>query len=218
MKDLIKLAKGVSKFVVGLEGNISGKSENGFYVKASGKSLNNLSKKDLVFCDINGKTDDISLKPSIEVSFHAWLLYNLDIKFVAHTHPVNTLKILCSNELDEFSRNRIFPDQVVFNGRESCVVDYSHPGEDLTDSIKKSVTEYLLKYKISPKLILLKNHGIITLGNTINDCIIATEICEKSAEIFIGCRLLSKINYLSDKDITNILEDDKEKYRQNINE
>jgi len=213
VSELLKLSNYLSKYVIGAEGNTSCKVDNGFYIKASGKSLLNLSDLDLVFCNNDGSyKNNNNLKPSIETGFHSWLLNNLDINFVAHTHPINTLKILCSNEIYNFSEYRLFPDQVVFNGPESCLVEYFHPGDDLVSAIKDSVNAYTNKHNSPPKIILLKNHGIITFGKTINECIIASEMCEKSAEIFLGS--LFNPNYLSKSDINKIVFDDKEKYRQ----
>ena len=210
--DLLKLSNHLSKYVIGAEGNVSCKMDSGFYIKASGKSLENLSDSDLVFCNNDGSYSDGNLKPSIETGFHSWLLNNLDINFVAHTHPINTLKILCSEEIYNFSKYRLFPDQVVFNGPESCVVEYSHPGDELVEGIKNSINDYINKHETLPKIILLKNHGIISFGKTINECIISSEMCEKSAEIFLGS--LFNPNYLSQFDIDKIVSDDKEKYRQ----
>ena len=47
-----------------------------------------------------------------------------------------------------------------------------------------------------PKLILLKNHGIITTGASVRECTVSTLMCEKSAEIFIGAKLLRQVDLL----------------------
>jgi len=215
MVELLKMSHLLSPYVIGAEGNVSCKVNDAFYIKGSGKSLSSLTIEDLVLCDMSGNAHSSSKnRPSIETGFHAWLLSNLDINFVAHTHPINTLKILCSKEIYNFSKFRLFPDQVVFNGPESCVVDYYHPGDELLDGIKISVNEYLLKYGYPPKIILLKNHGVITFGKSINECILSTQMCEKSAEIFLGS--LFNPDYLSNDDINKIINDNKEKYRQSL--
>ena len=74
----------------------------------------------------------------------------------------------------------------------------------------------LISLKLVPKVILLKNHGIITCGKTIDECIISTDICEKSADIFIGSVSLGKINFLSNKELEDLVNDKNEKYRQNL--
>jgi hypothetical protein len=43
-----------------------------------------------------------------------------------------------------------------------------------------------------------------------------TEICEKSAEIFLGSILLGNIKFLSDDETNDLINDKKEKYRQDL--
>lgn len=214
LESLLFLARESSRFCVGPEGNISCKtSDDNFLIKSSGAFLSNIKHSDFTLC--NFKLDYVGKKPSIEFSFHAWLLSNLDINYVAHTHPKNTLKILCSNRIQDFSNKRLFPDQVVFNGSKSCVVDYFHPGDELTNGIKDSINLFFEENKIYPKLILLKNHGIITMGKTVNECIVSTQICDKAAEIYLGC-IDSQQTFLSELDIHKIMNDQNEKYRQKL--
>ena len=215
--NLIKLAAGVSRFVVGAEGNVSERTKSGFVIKASGSDMRALTIHDIVACNKLGQQIDSSNKqPSIETGFHAWLLKQPSINFIAHTHPINTLKILCSNFVNEFARVRLFPDQVVYNGSKSCVVQYAMPGIELLEQIKISVTRFTTEENYFPKIILLKNHGIICAASSYKQCIIASEICEKAAEIFIGSKLLGKINGLSKYAIQTIKTDQKEIYRQTI--
>lgn len=216
MKELISLSHRLSRFVVCGEGNISKKIQDGFMIKASGTSLEDLSETDIVRCDFTGKqVDNFSKKPSLETSFHTWFMGFKEINFVAHTHPTNTLKILCSGDIKQFSENRLFPDQVVFNGQKSCVVPYANPGEELSEKIKKHVSEFMENSGYFPKLILLQNHGIICAGTSSKECIFSTEICEKSAEIYLGSRSISeKINFINPTDVQSILNDKNEIYRK----
>ena len=217
MYKLIELANLLDKFIIGGEGNVSYKLKDGFVIKASGKSLKNLTEKDLVLCDMLGnKIDSSDLQPSIETGFHSWLLSHPNVNYVAHTHPINTLQILCSDYIFDFATKRLFPDQVVFNGSESCIVNYAHPGDELLNELIKSVTEYQDRLGILPKLILLKNHGIICIGSTLDECLVFTEMCEKSAEIFLGAKKTNSINYLSVFDIQRIENDKKEEYRKQL--
>lgn len=212
--ELIFLGKNVSRFVVGMEGNVSKKTKDGFSIKASGTKLSTFSESDIVNFDFDGKQIDNFLKKgSMEKEFHRHLLSYKNINYVAHTHPINTLKILCTDMSEEFSDKRIFPDQVVFNERKSCLIPYVKPGDDLSDLIKKELLKFMEKENFFPKLILLKNHGIITCGSTIDECITITEICEKSAEIFLHSHKLG-IKYLTTEEINDLLEDEKEKYRK----
>jgi L-fuculose-phosphate aldolase len=217
IEKLIELSKGVSKFCIGMEGNISAKTNNGLLIKASGSKLYNLRENDLVSFDMSGnQLSNFDKRGSMELGFHSFLLSFEEIRYISHTHPSNTLKILCSDLCESFSRNRIFPDQVVFNAAKSCLVPYSKPGDDLTDSIKECVNIFIKDEGYFPKLILLKNHGIIACGKTVDECVMISEICEKAADIFIGAVSLGQINFLSDNQINELSFDKNEKYRQNL--
>jgi len=215
--DLKRLAKGVSKYCVGMEGNISGKDVDGILIKASGSKLSTLSDNDLVRIDVDGNLlDSSSKKSSIETSFHTYLLSFNEVNYVSHTHPVNTLKILCSHDSAIFSKRRLFPDQVIFNGINSCLIPYAKPGLELTNKIIEFVEKFIIDNGYFPKLILLENHGIITCGSTIDECIIATEICEKSAEIFTSALSFDRLNFLTNKETHDLVNDENEKYRENL--
>lgn len=218
MKDLLNLAHSLSPFVVGTEGNVSQKVGNNFYIKASGTELKTLSKKDLIKCSLKDckQLTNFSKKPSMEITFHYWFLQKENINFVAHTHPTNTLKLLCSVHAAELVRDRLFPDQVVFNGQFSCLVEYAHPGPELKKVIEKSVNDFENKHNNFPKLILLKNHGIICCGKTSKECLIATQICEKASEILMGAEFLGLPSVLTPDQIEKIIKDKKEIYRQKL--
>lgn len=210
MDDLIDLGKKLSNYVVGFEGNVSMKNKDGIHIKASGSRLSEISDENIVSYDFEGnQISNHTKKGSMEISFHTYLLNRYDINYVAHTHPTNTLKIVCSDKLKHFAKQRLFPDQVIFNGRKSVVIPYAKPGLKLTEQIKN----VLDSYDEPPKLILLEKHGIITLGKTIDKCIISTEICEKSAEIYLGVQRLG-FNCLSKYEIEDLINDEMEKYRE----
>jgi L-fuculose-phosphate aldolase len=216
--ELLELSKTVSKYCVGMEGNVSGKlNTEQFLIKASGHKLSNLDSNGLIIFDFKGnQINNFNKKGSMELGFHTFLLGFDDVNFVSHTHPINTLKILSSGLSKEFANKRIFPDQVIFNGKKSCLVPYSTPGDDLTFLIKNYINFFIKNETSFPKLILLENHGIISCGKSIDECIIINEICEKSAEIFIGAKTLGSINFLKESEINSLINDKKEIYRKSL--
>ena len=217
MDDLLKLAHILSTGTICGEGNVSGRDGDSFWIKASGTSLDTLKKEDLVACHLNGVPFSAKDKPSMEVLFHAWIYDNYDgVNFIAHTHPTNTNKILCSGSCHDFAEHRLFPDQVVRNGRKSCLVPYATPGRPLRDEIKKQIEYFVEEEGFFPKLILLENHGIITTGSSYKDCIASSLMCEKSAEIFFGARSLGQIQYLTKHQIMAVDKDPNEAYRRTI--
>jgi L-fuculose-phosphate aldolase len=208
--DLIKMASALTPFVVGAEGNVSCRADHGFTIKGSGKKFKNISASSLSLCDKDGEPiNDTVCRPSMEAAFHA-LLYkvNPEINFIAHTHPVNCLKILTSyHDTMRFANERYFPDQVVFNGVKSCVVPYAKPGEELA----KQISGALYEFDRFPEVFLLRNHGIICCGKTADSCIVATEICEKAATIFHYTS-----EPLSPQQVAELVNDEKEKFRKDL--
>jgi ribulose-5-phosphate 4-epimerase/fuculose-1-phosphate aldolase len=103
MKELITVSQLISKYVVGAEGNVSKKVNDVFFIKASGTSCANMTEDNIIKCSLNGtQLNNFDKKPSMEVGFHTWLLSLTDINYVVHTHPTNTLKILCTDYINEF--------------------------------------------------------------------------------------------------------------------
>jgi len=127
-----------------------------------------------------------------------------EIKFIAHTHPPKSMQVVCSEQIWSFADHRLFPDQVVRNGAKSCVVPYAMPGKPLLEEIKSSVLAFIEEEGYFPKLILLQNHGIIVAATSHKECIASTLMCEKSAEIFIGAKILGQSRFLSEDEVKEI--------------
>lgn len=219
MSEIFELAKEISDYTICGEGNVSVRvGENTFLIKASGTSLHTLSEEDLTLCNTNGaQIELLHKKPSIETSFHAWIMKTFpDINFIAHTHPPHTNKILCSEAIYDFAKYRLFPDQIVRNGIKSCVVPYASPGKEILRLVEKYVSKFLDNEGYFPKLILLQNHGIITASTSKKNCVFSTLMCEKSAEIFIGAKLLGDVNYLTDQEVADVDTCPSENYRRNM--
>jgi len=221
MSEILELAKEISEFTICGEGNVSVRvDENTFLIKASGTSLHTLTEEDLTLCNTNGAQIELShKKPSIETSFHAWIMKNFpEINFIAHTHPPHTTKILCTkpDQLYHFAERRWFPDQIVRNGVRSCVVPYAPPGEEILKLVEIHVSRFFDQVGYFPKLILLQNHGIITASASKKDCASSTLMCEKSAEIFIGAKLLGGVNYLTNEEVADVDTCPNENYRRNM--
>lgn len=218
MLEILELSREISDYTICGEGNVSVRTENGFLVKSSGTDLKNLSEEDLTLCDFDGKQlEQNHKKPSIEVLFHSWIMKNFsEINYIAHTHPPNTVKILCSQSVHEFSNERLFPDQIVRNGTKSCLVPYASPGKEILNFIIRYVSEFIENEGYFPKLILLENHGIITASSSKKDCSASTLMCEKSANIFMGAKMLGGAKFLTKEQIFEVDNCPNEIYRRGM--
>ena len=221
------------------EGNVSAKlNDDTFLVKASGSSLGTLTDADVTECrsmpllnmldrnDLEDKEVDDELlasrvnpsakKPSVEALFHAYLLSLPDINFVGHTHAIYINQILCSPRAHDFAAMKLFPDDIVCCGPSSVFVPYTDPGLKLSQVIRKETTRYVEEMGFAPRVILLENHGIITLGRSPDAVKAAMFMAEKAAKIFVGATALGGPRFLSQENISRILGRPDEHYRRRM--
>lgn len=221
------------------EGNTSVRLDDGtFAVKASGSNLATLTEEGVTVCRFDrllplldatsatdaeidaallaSRVDERAKKPSIEALFHAWLLTLPGVRCVGHVHPIAVNQILCSPRAPEFARRRIFPDDIVMCGAESVLVPYSDPGLGLARAIRDRLRAFVGRTGREPKVILLKNHGIIALGATPKAVLGTLLMSEKSAEIFVGAAALGGPDFLSSSQVGRIAGRPDEHYRQKM--
>ncbi len=219
------------------EGNTSTRlSDHSFLVKASGSSLGTLREEDAVECRFDALLPLLDLteatyeaidetlfacrmhrgakKPSIEALFHAWLLSLPEIGFVGHTHPVAVNAILCSPLAESFATRRMCPDEVVCCGPASVFVPYCDPGLALAQAIRDRTNAFIETAGTLPRVILLQNHGIITLASTAAGVEAATYMAVKAAQIFAGAVPLGGPVCISPEQIDRIANRGDEHYRQ----
>ena len=219
------------------EGNTSAKiDETSFMVKASGSCLKTLASDEVVACrfdkllpmldldtlsdqDVEDhllacRVDSASKKPSVETLFHAYLLSLPGIEFVGHTHSIPVNKILCSPLAEKFATSKLFPDEIVCCGAQSVFVPYTDPGLILSKTIREKTEAFIGEFGGPPRVILLANHGLITMGKTPGAVKAAMLMAHKSAEIFVGAAALGGPVFMSDVDVDRIANRIDEHYRQ----
>jgi rhamnose utilization protein RhaD (predicted bifunctional aldolase and dehydrogenase) len=231
LKALLKLSHDLSNPLRPLailgEGNTSARLDaHLFLVKASGSNLAALRESDVVECKagillrlldstklsdaavdnelMKSRVDSKAKKPSVEALFHAWFLTLPGINYVAHTHAPVVNGILCSPRAREFAGKRIFPDEIVCCDVASVFVPYTDPGLRLAQEIRKHTGMFIKKYQRPPRVVLLENHGIITLGGTVEAVLAAMLMAEKVAGIWLGAAALGGPTFLSPKQVARI--------------
>lgn len=221
------------------EGNTSVRLDaKTFLVKASGSCLGTLRKEDVVECRAAGllkllerrtvsdaeveaalmaaRVDSRAKKPSVEALFHAWLLTLPGVEFAGHTHAQAVNGILCSPRAREFAAKRIFPDEIVCCDVESVFVPYTDPGLCLAQTIRDRTNAFIKKHRRTPRVVLLQNHGIITLGRTAEAVLAAMFMAEKAARIWLGAAALGGPVFLLPRHVTRISGRPDEAIRQKI--
>lgn len=164
-----------SGLVSGTSGNISAKipGTDMFLIKPSGVQMKVLKREELVLVNLHGNKVKGELKVSLETPIHA-AIYRArkDVQAVVHTHAPTATAF-------GIARTEILPLQVeVFmllpNG--VPVVPFVPPGsEALAATVQKKIMNY--------DAVILENHGIVTVGSTIEAACNLNEMVEEAAKI-----------------------------------
>ena len=240
-RDLLELSHelGLEKRQLAIlgEGNTSTKlDDEKFLVKASGSSLRTLTDQDVTACRFDkvlnlmedpdvtdenlnkalmeSRVSKDSKKPSLETMFHAWLLNLKGVNFVGHCHPVSCNQVLCSPKAKDFADYRTCPDEVVCCGKQSVFVDYADPGLPLAGEIAKATDQFVQNCGYIPRLICLKNHGVIGLGQSWASVLATILMADKAAKIFLGAAHLGGPVFLPQSEVERIAGRSDEAYRQ----
>ncbi len=161
--------------VKGTSGNISARipGTDTFLIKPSGARMKFLEPDELVLVDFQGNKIRGELTVSLETPIHA-AIYRArkDVHAVVHTHASTATAF-------GIAKTKIFPLQVEMfmllpNG--VPVVPFEAPGsEALAGAVQKKMANY--------DAVILENHGIVTVGSTIEAACSLNEMVEEAAKI-----------------------------------
>lgn len=111
-------------------------------------------------------------RASIETLLHAFLPF----KHVDHTHPDSIISLCCADNGKELAK-QIFGDRFVW-------VPYVRPGFNLSKMIAEGVLA-----NPNAELVLMEKHGLVTWGETSEECYAQTIKIVSEAEAFIEARV-----------------------------
>jgi len=161
--------------VRGTSGNISARipSTDTFLIKPSGVRMESLKSEELVLVDLQGNKIRGELNVSMETPIHA-AIYRArnDVQAVVHTHPPTATAF-------GIAKTEILPLQIEMfmllpNG--VPIVPFKVPGSKaLADAVQKKIADY--------DAVILENHGIVTVGSTIEAACSLNEMVEEGAKI-----------------------------------
>jgi rhamnose utilization protein RhaD (predicted bifunctional aldolase and dehydrogenase) len=227
LNELITLAQRLgnhpARLALWAEGAVASKCPNGkFAVSAAGANLGRLEAGQLVELDLarmqaflaldeapeeklaEAKTDPAGPAPDAGAFMFADLFAFEQIQVAAHTQPIAVNQVLCSPRARQFADRRNLPHEILACGQASVLVPFFPPGLPLAKEIKRKIVLWRDRYKIVPKLILLQNHGMIALGESIDEVVMITEMTVKFAEIFLGAAMLGGPEFMKPNFVTQI--------------
>jgi L-fuculose-phosphate aldolase len=190
-------------FVSANDGNISLiTSKNTILITRSGISKGEITEKDILEFDFNGKPLKGEGRITTEFKLHLYAYSKRkDVSAVVHCHPVYSTAF---SLLGEGLVRHYFPEVILTLGKVH-LCKYATPS---TNDLPLSLDPYI-EYGWA---FLLQNHGAMTLGKDVMDAYYKMEKLEHSAETLFKARLLGKPNELSSEDVKRLVELSEETY------
>jgi len=164
-------------------------------IKPSGVDYNKMRPRDVVITTPGGEVVDGRLKPSSELRFHL-ALYQVrqDVNAVVHTHQVHATTVACLQ--------RELPPMhylIAFSGDKVPLAPYATFGsQELSNNIIHAIGQY--------NACLMANHGLVTVGSTIDQAFTVAEMIELVAQVYIQARSIGQPALLSSGQVHETVE------------
>jgi len=176
--------------VIGNSGNISARlpGTNTLLIKPSGVSLESLKPEELVVVDLQGNKVKGELAVSIETPIHTAIYRTReDVQAVVHTHPPTATAF-------GIAKTKILPLQIeIFSQLPDGipVIPFETPGS-------KALAEKIQKKIMNHDAVILENHGLVTVGSTLEAACDLNLMVEEAAKVqFMVMSVAGKIENLA---------------------
>lgn len=196
-------------------------------VKASGAKLSGCTAEDFVIVSVSelialmlsdsatqadlsavldaGVHAGVHRRASIETLIHASVQSVAPREFVAHTHPTDVIAILASAHAEtEFDR-AVYSEEAVVLGK-PLYVPYAQPGLELGRVFHARLLDYYRREETLPSLVLLGNHGVVTIADTADGVESISMMTVKSARVRLRSLAVGGSVTLSEKSVAEYID------------
>lgn len=166
-----------SGYTIETWGNIScrDKETNLVYLTPSGMDYTIITEDDVVVCDLNGKIVEGFRKPTIETTLHLEIYkFRPEVNAVVHTHPLYSTVFSCMG----MDIPLIIDEAAQVLGDVCRTAEYALPG---SPELAQNCIKALGKKSNS---CLLKSHGAVCVGETMDDAFKVSKVLEVTAQIY----------------------------------
>jgi len=176
----------------GTWGNISARADDGrMVITPSGMDYTKLNPEDMVAVNIETLEYEGALKPSIESRIHAAVYMDRpEAGGIVHTHSIHALMLAAARK----PIPPICDDQVQILGGDVRLAGYTMPG---SKEMAEEVTE-ALKNRFGA---LIANHGAIAIGSNLSKALLAAQVLENTAQVYVGVQALGGAAIIPEEDI-----------------
>ncbi|MEK4426894.1 class II aldolase/adducin family protein [Solibacillus sp. FSL K6-1523] len=191
--------------VVGAGGNLSMRDGDDMYISPSGFDLKEIEPHQWV--KVNITTGEVAgdLRPSSEVLMHLECFRKSDeIQAVLHAHPTYSVGVSSAGK----DIPALFPD---FPAMVKSVgyIDYVIP---TTNVLAEKVAELVGKHEV----MIMRNHGVLTLGKTMKEAYFFMQLTEESAKVYTISSIFGGPRVLTDEECVELRNLSAERYRSKL--
>lgn len=176
-------------------GNVSQRfNESEILITPSQTDKARMKAKEIITLRIDGSFEKQSYNPSMESGIHLEIYKSRpDIQAIVHAHPITATSFAVAHEpinCDLMGESRSILGTPVF-------AEYALMG---TPNLAMNVANALL----TSNVVLMENHGIITVGKTLLEAFDRMEVLENCARINVISGIIGKVNTLNSEQLRAI--------------
>jgi L-fuculose-phosphate aldolase len=211
LENLVRVAKRLPSdgLVRGAGGNVSAREDDILWISPSGMSFEDATPEDYPGVSIaTGEIVQGSRRPSSEVLMHLAIYRRRpEVTAVIHTHPPMTQALTATGQ----SLKAMFADYHVYVGKNVPHLPYI----TVTTPELASRVEDVVKAS-DCFAIVLRNHGLITVGSSIKEAYFRTLAVEEQAFIQHAAIQVGHPTFLTDEELKNLDQLGSEAYRREL--
>jgi len=168
-------------------------------ITPSGFSKASVKTSELITVDTGGNVVDGILRPSVETWMHCYIHKNRpDVGAVLHTHsPIASGFASAHEEIPCVSSEQAF----YLGSKVPLVEHYVMPGTN-----KKSDLESISSALKSSPAALLRNHGVVVIGENLEKALANAIVVEDAAKIALASKIAGQPRMLGDDEIKDLVE------------
>ncbi|MCP4933317.1 MAG: class II aldolase [bacterium] len=190
------IAMSTSGLSPGRSGNVSARFKDGFLITPSGLAYTDLSIKDIVYIDGDGKSIGNDRFPSSEWRFHYDIYDNYrETGGIVHCHSRHATALACCNAQIPAFHYMV----AAAGGKNIPIAPYALFGtQDLSDHVVKALD--------GCKASLMEHHGLVALGDDVSGALDLAHEVEELAAQYVLVRSLGGDQILNDEQMDEVIE------------
>ncbi|MFA5410867.1 MAG: class II aldolase/adducin family protein [Candidatus Omnitrophota bacterium] len=181
-KEMIEIGKRLYalRLVAASGGNLSARiDERNILVTATATELGNLKSDDIIRVNLDKETDLKNQQLTTEFPLHRMIYENLPARIVIHCHPALSNAYFA-----------VYPDLKVLTFESKLHLGNIPVIEQDTPAVSKP--DLVVAALNTNNLVVLKNHGVVSLGNTFQEAFNLVETLEEAVRTVATARLFKK--------------------------